>query len=280
MIVNHLPPTANFKSLVQIMEIAFDAIGIEIANEAALSSLTKNVGANGEVSRLARKSGVLHGRCLKLGEGLEVWSVLYEAATGEVFCGDCRPAFRAKYAQKVTPWLMSEAAQEGEALIHGFIDETDTEILFELQNLTEVGTRIFDQKVLRVGLCGLAYRAEILPEAESVFWRAYDEITLNVIAGENDWSLCGEVLDFCPLRNSLSGNNLYWIYLNAGEFKLEILVNQRALKGGQPAVGAFLKADVWLQGHVLSENVMRRKYEGVDRRHNTIDFWKSFKKPN
>lgn len=262
------------------MEIAFDAIGIEIANKAVLSNLTENVGANGEVSRLARKSGVLHGRCLKLGEGLEVWSVLYEAATGEVFRGECRPAFRAKYAQKITPWLMSEAAHEGEALIHGFVDETDTEVLFELQNLTEVGTRIFDQKVLRVGLCGLAYRAEILPDAKVFLWRAYDEIALNVVAGENDWSLCGEVLDFCSLRNNLSGSDLYWIYLNAGEFKLEILVNQRAFKGENLAVGAFLKADVWLQGHILSENVARRKYEGVDRRHNTVDFWQSFKKLN
>lgn len=262
------------------MEIAFDAIGIEIANAAALSNLTKNVGAHGEVSRLARKSGVMHGRCLKLGEGLEVWSVLYESVTGEVFRSECRPAFRAKYAQKVSPWVMSEAAHEGEAVIHGFVDETETEILFELQNLTEVGTKIFEQKTLRVGLCGLAYQAEVLAAAENSFWRSFDEITINVVAGENDWSLCGEVLDFCSLRNSLSGSNLYWIYVNAGEIKLEILVNQRALTGEKLRIGAFLKADAWLQGHVLSENVVRRKYEGVDRRHSTVDFWQSFKKPN
>lgn len=262
------------------MEIAFDAIGIEIANQAALNSLTENVGANGEISRLARKSGVLHGRCLKLGEGLEIWSVLYEAASGEVFSGDCRPAFRAKYEQKVAPWVMSEAAHEGEAVIHGFVDDTETEVLFELQNLTEVGTRIFEQKILRVGLCGLAYRAEVLAAPEKPFWRSFDEITINVVAGKNDWSIGGEVLDFSSLRNSFSGNDLYWIFLDAGDIKLEILVNQRALNGEKLAVGAFLRADVWLQGHILGENNSRRRYEGVDRRHDTIDFWKSFKRPN
>jgi hypothetical protein len=135
------------------MEIAFDAIGIEIANEAAFNTLAEDVGKRGEVSCLTRKSGVLHGRCLKLGEGLEVWSVLYESASGEVFYADCRPAFRAKYAQKISPWVLTEFDKEGEAVIHGFVEDTEAEVLFELQNLTEVGTRMFEDNSLSVGLC-------------------------------------------------------------------------------------------------------------------------------
>ena len=262
------------------MEIAFDAIGIEIANETAFNDLAETVGKRGEASRLTRKSGILHGRCLKLGEGLEVWSVLYESESGEVSYADCRPGFRAKYAQKVAPWIMTEIDKEGEAVIHGFIADTEIEVLFELQNLTEVGTGIFDRNVLRVGLCGLAYRADVLKTAEKSFWRAYDEIVLNVVAAENDWSLCGKVLAYNSVRNHLSGTDLYWIYLDLGEFKLEVLVNQKALNSEDLDVGAYFKADVWLQGHILSETAFRNSYEGVDRRHKTADFWKNFKRLN
>jgi len=262
------------------MEIAFDAIGIEIANEAAFNDLAEDVGKRGEASRLTRKSGILHGRCLKLGEGLEVWSVLYESESGEVHRADCRPGFRARFAQKVAPWVMTEIDKEGEAVIHGFIADTETEVLFELQNLTEVGTRIFERDVLRVGLCGLAYRAEVLKTAEKGFWRAFNEIALNIADTENDWSLCGRVLAISSLRNHLSGTDLYWIYLDLGEFKIEVLVNQRALKGEDLQIGAYFKADVWLQGHILSENPARNSYEGVDWRHRPADFWKNFKRLN
>lgn len=262
------------------MEIAFEAIGIEIGNEAAFNNLAENIGKRGEVSRLSRKSGTLHGRCLKLGEGLEVWSVLYESETGEVFFTDCRPAFRARYLQKIAPWILSEFDKEAENVIHGFLENSETEVLFELQNLTEVGTRIFERNVLDVGLCGLAYRAEIIENDDKKFWRAFDEITLNVISEENDWSLCGEVLAFDSLKNSFSGNDLFWIYLDLGEFNLEVLVNQRALQSEKLQVGAFLRADIWLQGHILNEKRSRFSYEGVDWGTRTVDFWKSFKKPN
>ncbi len=40
------------------MEIAFDAIGIEITNETAFNDLAEDARVRGEVSRLTRKSGV------------------------------------------------------------------------------------------------------------------------------------------------------------------------------------------------------------------------------
>lgn len=262
------------------MEIAFDAIGIEIKNETAFNDLAEDVGKRGEISRLTRKSGVLHGRCLKLGEGLEVWTVLYESGTGEVFYADCRPGFRARYAQTISPWVLTEFDEEGEAVIHGFVEDQKMEVLFALQNLTEVGTRLFEQNYLRVGLCGLAYRAEVLKKAEPTFWRSFDEIALNVVANENDWSLCGKVVAFNALRNPFSGSDLYWLHLDMGEFKLEVLVNWRALRGADLQVGAFVKADIWLQGHILNENAALFAYEGVDWSYRTVDFWKKFKRNN
>lgn len=264
------------------MEIAFDAIGIEISNKNAFKSLAEDVGRRGEISLLRRQSGVLHGRCLKLGAGLEVWKVLYESGTGEIFSANCRPGFRARFAQRISPWILTEFDEEGEAVIHGFIEDSDTEILFELQNLTEVGTKILEQKTLRVGLCGLAYQAEVLKKGEQkkMFWQSYDEITLNVIANENIWSLGGRVLAFKSLQNPLSGSDLYWLYLDAGQLKLEVLASRRTLQGAKLRVGSYIKADVWLQGHILNKFDLRSTYEGVDLSYRTVDFWKKFKKLN
>ncbi len=262
------------------MEIAFDAIGIEITNETAFHDLAEDARNRGEVSRLTRKSGILHGRCLKFGEGLEVWTTLYESNAGEVTYADCRPAFRARYAQKISPFIPTEFDEEGEILIHGFVEDTETEVLFELQNLTEVGAQIFEETSLRIGLCGLAYRAQVVKSREKVYWKSFDEMPSNINVSENAWSLCGKVIAFNMLRNDFSGSDLYWLYLDLGELKLEILVNQRALKGEKLQVGAFVKAEIWLQGHILQENVFRSGYEGVDRSHRTVDFWKRFKREN
>ena len=262
------------------MEIAFDAIGIEIANQAAFDNLAETVGVRGELTKIPRDAGVLHGRCLKLGAGLEVWSVRYESDSGELFPADCRPAFRARYAQKIAPWLMTEFDREGEATVHGFIENSEAEVLFELQNITEIGSQILDYKILNVGLCGLAYRAEICAKVEKPFWKDCGDQNADENLSENDWNLCGTVIEFDAVRNALSGNDLYWIYLDTGEFKLEILVNQRTLNGKKLKIGASLKADIWLQGHVLSEKAGRGLYEGVDRTTRTPDFWKHFKRLN
>jgi hypothetical protein len=258
------------------MEIAFDAIGLEILNETAFHNLAEDAGKRGEVSCLTRKSGVLHGRCWRLGEGLEVWTVLYESETGEIIQADCRPGFRARFTQRLNPWIMTEFDEEGEALIHGFIEDTDTEVLFELQNLTEVGTKNFQQNSLTVGLCGLAYQAEVLKGREKPFWKPVGESRSK---NENDWQLRGEILAFNSISNPYSGNNLYWVHLALVDFELEILVNQRALCG-ELSVGAFLKAEVWLQGHILRESTRRILYEGIDYSVPTADYWKKFKKLN
>ena len=99
-------------------------------------------------------------------------------------------------------------------------------------------------------------------------------------AHENDWILRGQVIAFKPLRNPLSGSELYWVYLDLGGLKLEVLVNTRALTGGPLEVGATLSAEVWLQGHVLDEQALRLRYEGVDRASSTTNFWSRFSRTN
>lgn len=258
------------------MENAFEAIGLEIPNEKAFNNLAENVEKRGEVSRLTRTDGVLHGRCWRIGEGLEVWTVLYQRETGEIFYADCRPGFRARFRQKINPWIMTEFAEAGESLIHGYIQDTEIEVLFELQNITEVSTKNFQNKSLLVGLCGLAFEAQILSEKQEKYWRSKASNEGN----DNIYSLCGKIISFSPLKNPVSGSDLYWLHLDLGDFGLEVLVNQKSLDGSELQTGSFVQADIWLQGHIISESTFYSRYEGVDYSHRTVDFWQRFKRSN
>ncbi len=262
------------------MDETFEAIGLEVPSEKDFNHLAERAGDQGEATQLLRRGAVLHGRCWKLGEGLEVWTVLYESGTGDVFYADCRPGFRARYAQRISPWALTEYDEDGEAIVHGYCDGTDTEVLFELQNLTEVGPEGFRAQEIHVGLCGLAYRARICAKEERMRWRPLEQSAPARAAHENDWNLCGRVISFKPLRNPLSGSELYWVYLALEHFKLEVLVNRRALRGGKLAVGAMLAAEVWLQGHVLDQRALLSRYEGIDSSYSKSDFWAHLKRRN
>jgi len=182
--------------------------------------------------------------------------------------------------QRIAPWALTEYDEEGEAVIHGYSEGTDTEVLFELQNLTEVGTSGFRAPALHVGLCGLAYRARVCSREMNSRWLPLEKASPSRAAHENDWILRGRVIAFKPLRNPLSGSELYWIYLDLSGLKLEVLVNTRALSGGDLAVGATLSAEVWLQGHVFDDQALRLRYEGVDPASSATDFWSRFSRAN
>ena len=153
-------------------------------------------------------------------------------------------------------------------------------MLFELQNLTEVGPAGFRAPALHVGLCGLAYRARICARDMHTRWLPLERAVPSRAAHENDWILRGRVIAFKPLRNPLSGSELYWVYLDLGGLKLEVLVNARALSGGPLEIGATLSAEVWLQGHVLDDHALRLRYEGVDRASSAAAFWSHFSRAN
>jgi len=261
------------------MNPTFETIGLEVSTEKAFNYLAERAGDQGEPTQLSRRGAVLHGRCWKLGEGLEVWTVLYESNTGELFYADCRPGFRARYIQTIAPWALTEYDEEGEAVIHGYREGTDCEVLFELQNLTEVGPGGFGAHELHIGLCGLAYRAHVRSSKAKTRWMPLEKAAPARAAHENDWSLCGRVIAFKPLRNPLSGGELFWIHLDLERIKLEVLVNRRALRG-ELAVGSSLEAEVWLQGHVLDEHALRSRYEGVDHAYSRASFWSSLRRRN
>ena len=261
------------------MNAAFETIGLEVPSEKAFNYLAERAGDQGEATQLSRRGAVLHGRCWKLGDGLEVWTVLYESGSGDVFYADCRPGFRAKHIQTISPWALTEYDEEGEAVVHGYRDGTDCEVLFELQNLTEVGPGGFRAQELHVGLCGLAYRARVTASSNKTSWLPLDKTAPSRAAHENDWSLAGRIIAFKPLKNPLSGSDLYWVEVDLEKMNLEILVNQRALRG-ELLVGATLEAEIWLQGHVLDEMALRSRYEGIDRSCNTAKFWSQLKRKN
>jgi len=146
--------------------------------------------------------------------------------------------------------------------------------------LTEVGPEGFRAQELHVGLCGLAYRACVSKRKAAALWQPLEKAAPTRAAQENDWNLTGRVIAFKPLRNPLSGSDLYWVYLDLERLRLEVLVNCRALRGDPLTVGATLSAEVWLQGHVLDERALRSRYEGVDRAYATPDFWARLKRRN
>ena len=75
------------------MNATFETIGLEVPSEKAFNYLAERAGDQGEPTQLNRRGAVLHGRCWKLGEGLEVWTVLYQSGGGEVFTPTAGPAF-------------------------------------------------------------------------------------------------------------------------------------------------------------------------------------------
>ena len=262
------------------MDATFETIGLEVPSEKAINFLAARAENQGEPTRLSRRGAVLHGRCWKLGEGLEVWTVLYESGTGDVFYANCRPGFRARYMQRVAPWALTEYDEEGEAVVHGYCDGAETEVLFELQNLTEVGASGFRAPALYVGLCGLAYRARVCARQMESRWLPLEKAAPSRAAHENDWIVRGRVIAFKPLRNPLSGSELYWVYLDVEKLKLEVLVNARALSGVKLQTGATLSAEVWLQGHVLDSRALTLQYEGLDPACGSSMLWSHFSRTN
>ncbi len=261
------------------MEI-FNAIGLKLPKGETLDDLAAAAEKLGDASVYARPNCVLYGRCWHIGAGLEVWTIIYEAENGETFYADCRPGFRAKYLQTVAKWSLYEDYREGEAAVRGFIENCGTEIFFQLQNLTEVSAKNFDGETLRVGISGLATGAEVLTTEQEFIRQSSLENSGNPKIEQAYQSLGGKILAFEKLRNPHSKTDLHWIYLALNGFNLEILVNQKDLRGVALRVGLYVKADVWLQGHIVSRSTYYSNYEGVDWSAPTVDFWKHFKRQN
>jgi hypothetical protein len=91
------------------MDVTFETIGLEVPSEKAFNTLAERAGDQGEPTQLSRRGAVLHGRCWKLGEGLEVWTVLYESGTGDIFYAVFALATRNASAPGRSPNMMKRA---------------------------------------------------------------------------------------------------------------------------------------------------------------------------
>lgn len=265
-----------------IMAEAFAAIGFEVLEEDSYNLLAEYTEANGEPSRIYRGETALHGRCWKIGQGLEVWATLFEE-NGKWDYADCRPAFRSRYVQTLPTWELTEFEDNGEAVVRGTVQQ-GTDVVFELQNLTELPPLVLREMKLQVALAGLAYQVWAQPHSPTRraaprfdLAERFPEFAQD--AYESDYLISGRVLAWREIINPVTAGNLAWVYLDINGFPLEILVSRQALKG-RLTRGATVTAHVWLQGHILTESEMAARYEGVDREYNTSDFWAALRHDN
>jgi hypothetical protein len=258
------------------MSELFECVGFQVADEDSYNLLAEYTENSGERSHVHRGAATLHGRCWKVGEGLEVWSILYER-DADFYYADCRPAYRSRYVHKVQPWELIEFDEDGEAIVRGSVAGR-TDIVFELQNLTEINPAVFRDSHLRVAMAGLAYSAQVhpqpgvsLPSAPPAYRFDLAERLPEMAdsACENDYLICGRLLAWRELQNPVTASELVWLYLDMSVIRLEVLVSRRAMRG-RPKIGAMISANIWLQGHVLWK---RRRYPRVTRGWTTITRW-------
>lgn len=263
----------------------FEAIGFDVVDEESYNLLAEYAERTGDRSAVYRADITLHGRCWKLGDGLEVWSVLYESPS-ELYYADCRPAFRSRYVYSIQPWEMAEYCEDGEAIIHAKLCP-GPEVFFELQNFTEVKTTLFCKHRLHIALAGLASSAQISRQARVAgqrneihrFYPLSAEAESGEDSYENEYVVSGTILASREILNSVTDERLIWAHVDAGKIRLEVLVNGRAMEG-KPRVGSVLSATVWLQGHVLQDSEISARYEGIDMDSIRSDFWAMLKRAN
>ncbi|HLG12924.1 MAG TPA: hypothetical protein VJH03_00150 [Blastocatellia bacterium] len=265
-----------------VMGELFEAIGFDIEDGTSYSLVADYTANNGDRSQVDHEDCSLVGRCWRVGNGLEIWSTIYDGG-GEFYTADCRPAFRGRYVSALQPWELVEYDEEGEAVLRGSL-HSGAEVVLELQNLTEVNPRVFREPRLNIGLAGLAYSDTLEITGPSGFREGRFDLaersrsTPNETC-ENDYDVTGRVLAWSAITNPVTSVPLVWMYIDASVLQLEVLANRRALRN-RVRIGSVLSASVWLQGHVLSEMDVIARYEGVDQEFETGDYWAGLRRGN
>jgi hypothetical protein len=263
------------------MDALFDSIGFEINQADDYYSLLEYTDRIGTQSSIGRGNATLQGYCWKVGEGLEVWSWLC-SSEGKVFYEDCRPAFRSRYSHVLEPWELIEYEESGDAILRGFVQD-GSEVIFQLQNLTELNPQTFHYSHLHVAFAGLAYSAyarsgAYLKRAPTMF-ELVEEPDFTDDDYESDYLIRGRVLAWRYMKNPVTENDVVWVYLDVGKLRLEVILNRNDLRG-RLKIGAALSAKVWLQGHILAEGDLEARYEGVDPGYEVGDFWYALRRGN
>ncbi|QQS45864.1 MAG: DUF3881 family protein [Acidobacteriota bacterium] len=260
------------------MSEPFGAIGFTVQDRASYEALAEEAYQRGEISKARRGQGVLHGCCWSLGSGLEVWTVLYESPDG-LFYVDCRPAFRGHHIFTFYPWEIIEYEQDGEAVARGVTIDGGFEVTFELQNLTEINPHEFKDRAITAAVSGLAYKARIASKSGKPAFQPLREKSARKNVSDSDYLVRGEIKSWRQIQNQHTSSDLIWVVVDAGEVRLEVLVNRSDLEG-ELRKGACLSSEVWLQGHILNDQALTARYEGIDRRIPAGSFWKRLTRHN
>jgi hypothetical protein len=257
----------------------FDAIGFTIRDDATFHHLAEEVHHRGVPSYITRNSSILRGFCWQIGSGLEVWTVLHETKDG-VYYADCRPAFRGTRLFRLSPWQITEFDEDGEALVSGHTSAVD--LIFELQNFTELDHSVYNQSALTAHISGLAYRAKI-SEAKSsdrLFALSLTEGSRSSCQfAENDYLVNGQIIAWRELTNPLTNASLLWFDVQSAQLSLELLVSREQCKG-TPREGDWISAESWLQGYLISPQEQQTKYEGLDFSFPPAEYWSTLRREN
>ena len=257
----------------------FDVIGFKLPDEASYQQLAETARQRGTPSTISRRNAIIQGYCWSLVEGVEIWTILHESKTG-VYFADCRPAFRNARTYEVTSWEIIEFIEDGEALVSGRIKNLD--IIFELQNFTELNELVYNQPTLTAHLSGLCSRVKILDAKPtpriSALLPAHTSQTSNKYA-ENDYLLNGKVLSWRELKNPITQIEFIWLEVEIREFRIELLVNREQCKG-MLSEGAWVSAEAWIQGYIVCPQEQQSKYEGLDISIPLAQHWSVLKRAN
>src|SRR5215813_15021336 len=178
----------------------FYAIGFKITDEASYQALAEEAKQRGAPSQAKREQGTLHGCCWNIGSGLEVWTMLYESKDG-LFYADCRPAFRARHIFSFYPWEIAEYEEDGEAVARGLLVNSDTEVVFELQNITEVDLGRLRERQIIASVSGLAYRARVISKTKDPLFAPLAERYPRRKLTEADYAVRGRILSWREIKN-------------------------------------------------------------------------------
>lgn len=256
------------------MSEPFEAIGFMVNDEASYQALAREARDRGILTRASRTDCVLHGCCWSLGAGLEVWTVLYEDIDG-VYYADCRPAFRTRQIYQFYPWEIIEYEHRGEAILSGSLKNSERVLTFALQNLTELNIKKLPRAHITAAVSGLAYKARVARTTRN--GPMLEQGTASRYTAENDYRLRGKILASRELKNNHTTSDLIWINVGLDGLTLELLIN-RADLNGDPEVGHWLTAEIWLQGYMLNDQQMEARFEGVDPHIPTQHHWRRLRR--
>lgn len=63
------------------------------------------------------------------------------------------------------------------------------------------------------------------------------------------YSVLGEIVECDKVKNELTGENVYLMYINCNELGFNLCINEKDVYG-EPRVGRRFKGYIWLQGHI------------------------------